>query len=157
MSTQKLQVGRALAVIPSDDCNVPFPALSASGTNNDIIPYYLIDSSATFITNGVMVGDIVYSTTLGVGATVTRLVAEDELLLNADIFTGSTGESYTIYAGGNNDGCVLYVGTAGNVTIETVGGDQVSLVGVSGGQFIPIHANKVLYSGTSAGNIIALW
>ena len=156
MSTQKLQVGRALSVIPSDDCNVPFPALTVLGINDSVSTNQLVDSTANFDSLGIQAGDIVYNTASNLAATVVRVVSVDTIDLNADAFP-SSGDNYRIYKGGNNDGCVLYIGSAGDVTIETVGGDEVQLGGVSGGQFIPIHANTVLYSGTSAGNIIALW
>jgi hypothetical protein len=156
MSTQKLQVGRALEVIPSDNCDVPFPAVNASGINDSFSPFKLVDTTQTFITKNIRVGDIVYNNTNFLGSVVTNIDSETTLSLANNIFTGPT-KSYTIYAGGNNDGCVLFVGTAGNIEIVTVGGDTVSLVGVSGGQFIPVHVRKVLYSGTSATNIIALW
>jgi hypothetical protein len=156
MSTQKLQVGRALLVIPSDECNVPFPALSAEGSNSSVNTNELIDPTTDFEAIGIRTGDIVYNTSVGTAATIVRLVSSDTIELNADIFT-VVGDSYKIYAGGNNDGCVLFVGSAGDIQIETVGGDEVQFVGISGGQFIPVHVKKVFYSGTSASNIIALW
>ena len=52
---------------------------------------------------------------------------------------------------------LLYVGTAGNVKIETVGGDEVTLVGINTGAFIPVQVKKVFATGTTASNILALW
>jgi len=58
---------------------------------------------------------------------------------------------------GKNFGCLLYVGTAGNIKVETVGGDEVTLVGINTGAFIPVQVVKVFATGTTASNILALW
>lgn len=50
----------------------------------------------------------------------------------------------------------LYVGGAGNVTIVTIGGTEVTFVGVQAGSVIPIGARRVLTS-TTATNIVALF
>ena len=60
-------------------------------------------------------------------------------------------------AGGVNNGCVLYVGRAGNLKVETVGGDEVTFVGINTGAFLPVQVVKVFATGTSATNILALW
>jgi hypothetical protein len=49
----------------------------------------------------------------------------------------------------------LYVGTAGNLVIVTVGGSTVTLVGASG--WMPVRVARVLATGTTAGDIVALW
>jgi hypothetical protein len=61
--------------------------------------------------------------------------------------------------GSGNNGCVLYVGgtEAGTLTIQTVGGDDVTLTGVQPGTFIPIQVLKVYDTDTSVIDIIALW
>lgn len=60
-------------------------------------------------------------------------------------------------SGGVNNGCVLYVGGAGNLKVETVGGDEVTFVGINTGAFLPVQVVKVFATGTSATNILALW
>ena len=60
-------------------------------------------------------------------------------------------------SGGVNNGCVLYVGGAGNVKVETIGGDEVTFVGINTGAFLPVQVVKVFGTGTSAMNILALW
>ena len=60
-------------------------------------------------------------------------------------------------AGGVNNGCVLFVGGAGNLKVETVGGDEVTFVGINTGAFLPVQVVKVFATGTSATNILALW
>ena len=59
--------------------------------------------------------------------------------------------------GSGNNGCVLYVGVTGNVRVLTAGGDDVTLVGVSAGQFIPVQVVKVFATGSTSTNILALW
>jgi hypothetical protein len=53
--------------------------------------------------------------------------------------------------------CVLYVGTGGTLKVRTAGGNEVTLVGVAAGTFIPIQVVRVFSTGTSATNILALW
>lgn len=62
--------------------------------------------------------------------------------------TGSNTENLPFTAGG------LYVGTAGDLKVETVDGSVLTFVSASG--FIPGIINKVFLTGTSAQNIIAL-
>jgi hypothetical protein len=59
--------------------------------------------------------------------------------------------------GGSNNGCVLYVGGYGDIRVLTVGGDDVTFVGVNGGTFIPVQVLRVFATGTTAIDIIALW
>ncbi len=56
-----------------------------------------------------------------------------------------------------NNGCVLFVGGAGNLKVRTVGGDDVTFNGINTGAFIPVQVVRVFSTGTSATNIIALW
>ncbi len=49
----------------------------------------------------------------------------------------------------------LYVGGAGDVEVTTVGGDTVTLTGVSG--VLPLCVARVHAAGTSATDIVALW
>lgn len=59
--------------------------------------------------------------------------------------------------GGTNNGCVLYVGGAGNVKVLTIGGDEVTLFSAQAGLVIPVKVLKVFATGTTATNIVALW
>ena len=58
---------------------------------------------------------------------------------------------------GKNNGCVLFVGGAGNIKVKTIGGDEVTFNGINTGSFIPVQVVKVFATGTSATNILALW
>ena len=60
-------------------------------------------------------------------------------------------------SGGTNNGCVLYVGTAGNLRVLTIGGDDVTFIGINTGAFIPVQVLRVFATGTTAANIVALW
>lgn len=63
-------------------------------------------------------------------------------------------------SGGVNNGCVLYVGTAGTggvLRVLTVGGDDVTFYNVANGTFIPVQVLRVFLSDTTATNILALW
>lgn len=156
MAYQKLQVGRALAVIPSDNANIPFPSVVATGSSTSVVASQLVDSTASFITKNVQVGDIIYLNAGTAAATVAGILSATTLLLNANIFTAAA-VAYTIYSGSNNDGCVLYVGGAGAVAVTTTGNDTVTVSGVSAGQFLPIQVDKVAATGTTATLILALW
>ncbi|QGH72919.1 MAG: hypothetical protein [Podoviridae sp. ctrTa16] len=157
MANQKLQVGRALAVLPNDSVNIPFPDVITSGAVTAIAPYRLIDAAAAFITNGVTIGSIVLNAiNPNAGATVSRVVSETELELSFDIFT-NPGEAFSVYFGDNDNGCVLYVGTGGDVAVITVGGDNVVFKNLASGQFVPVQVLRVKSTDTTASDIIALW
>lgn len=156
MATPKLQTGRALTVIKSNDCYLPFPQKIVASTNTltAILPL-LLDANTDFSVLGVKAGDIVYNTTANLAATVETVLNPNALQLNAQIFN-NIGESYTIYNGDNKDGAVLYVGGAGDLVIQTEAGDDVTLVGVLKGTFVPVYTRKI-YSATTATSIVALW
>lgn len=160
MAYQRLQVGRALGVIPSDTINIPnVAAVATSGTTTSASGppgNLLADSTKNFSELGVKVGDIVvagndiYTVTGFVGTNYVEISGSTDV---------SSGVSYTIYSQADNpsNGCTLYVGLAGNLTVETVGGDVIQFTGVPTGSFIPVHVLKVMSTGTDAQNIVALW
>lgn len=57
---------------------------------------------------------------------------------------------------GDSSSCVLYIGTGGDLDVQTVGGDNVTFIGVPSGTFFPVHVKKV-YATSVASDIIALW
>jgi hypothetical protein len=75
----------------------------------------------------------------------------------AAVVTPSDTARIADVSGGVNNGCVLYIGGAGNLKVETVGGDEVTFVGINTGTFLPVQVVKVFATGTSATNILALW
>lgn len=58
---------------------------------------------------------------------------------------------------GENNGCVLYVGTGGDLRVLTAGGQDVTFVGVLSGSFFPVNVVRVYATGTAASDIIAIW
>jgi len=59
--------------------------------------------------------------------------------------------------GEGNRGCVLYVGTTGDLKVLTAAGDTTTFVGVQAGTFFPVQVLQVFATGTTADNIIGLW
>ena len=51
----------------------------------------------------------------------------------------------------------IYVGTGGDLSVEMADGDQAVFVGVPSGTLLPMRVARVLATGTSAGDILALW
>jgi hypothetical protein len=50
----------------------------------------------------------------------------------------------------------VYVGTTGNVAVETYSGDTVTFTSVAAGSIIPVQAYKVLSTGTTASNMVIM-
>ena len=59
--------------------------------------------------------------------------------------------------GTGNNGCVLYVGVAGDVKVTTAGGDTVVFTGLLAGMFVPVQVLRVWATDTTATDIVALW
>lgn len=51
----------------------------------------------------------------------------------------------------------LYVGSAGNVSCLTAGGDTVTLANVPAGSLLPVRLKRVNSTGTTASNMVVLW
>lgn len=154
---QKLQVGTALNIYKSDNANIPIPAVVTSGTGVAPVANELEDNvTGVFITKNVQTGDVVFNTTTGESATVVLVINEENLILNANIFTGAVN-SYVIYSQNTKEACVLYIGTGGNLRVLTASGQDVTFANVLGGTFLPVQVLKVFSEGTSASNFVALW
>lgn len=161
MSVFKTTFTRSLRAHPSDNANIAYPAAVTSGTNTSVVAFKLINSAETFVTNNVATGDVVHNDTAGTAATVVSVDSETQLTLNADIFT-ATAQAYVVYAmsaqsGMGNPGCFLYVGGTGNVSVITLGNDQITFNGVPAGTTLPIQVVKLRSTGTTATLINALW
>ena len=159
MAYQKLQVSRALEVIPSDTVNIPDPASEyISSTSTGASAGQLVDTSVNFEEKGVKVGDIVYADLAGapIAAYVTALEDADNINVSTEI---PSGKDYKIYRATEfpNNGCVLYVGAAGNLNVLTAGGDTIVFTGVLAGTFLPVQVVRVLSASTTATGIIGLW
>lgn len=51
----------------------------------------------------------------------------------------------------------LFVGGAGTLKIDTVGGSTVTFTGVVAGSIIPVRAAKIYATGTTATNIVSMY
>jgi hypothetical protein len=161
MSVFKSQFSRALAVIKSDNANIPFPAPVKSGENTSAVENELVDTAGDFINAGVKTGDIVYNTTDSLAATVISVTDATTIVLNADIFAAAE-KDYTIYQASpqttiGNTGCNLYIGGAGNVKVTTIGGDIITFTAVSVGSVLPVQVIKLHSTDTTATLVNALW
>ena len=163
MPNLKLQVSRALRVIPSAYTNIPMPNVIVQSTTTGLAALKLIDSTKNFSSSGVnplnvQVGDTVYNISQNLAASVTKVDSATQLSLSSDIML--LGNSYTLYSGTNTTGsvepCVLYVGVGGTLNVTTAGGDVVDFVGIASGTFLPVQVIRVNYV-TAASDIIALW
>ncbi len=107
MAYQKLQAGRAIDVIPADNVPIPNPAAEAASgqtTADGRASDQLIDANATFLTDNIKVGDIVYSAD-GVAGTVS-VVNKDTTITVTNVSTGgaafNTLRNYAIYSQTDN-------------------------------------------------------
>jgi len=161
MSVFKTTFSRALRAHPSDNADIAYPSAIESGTSTSVVTSKLVDSTGLFITNNVKTGDVVHNDTLATAATVVTVDSETQLTLNANIFT-ATAQAYVVYnmssqTSMGNPGCFLYVGGTGNVSVITLGNDQITFNGVPAGTTLPIQVVKLRSTGTTATLINALW
>ena len=165
----------AIPVAPSDTINIPGPSVRVSGastaTTPNGTPNQLIDANGNFLNSfsrdnnpGVSRGMVVYNmfATIASGtnsplvATVVEVVNNSTLLLSADIFPfvgGTAVSAYKIYDANivSPPGAQIYVGTAGNLYVETIDGDLVFIEDVPVGEVLPVVVQKVLVGAAAAG------
>ncbi len=68
---------------------------TSTGANDSVVANKLADSGADFITEGVVVGEVVFNITDSTWAKVTAIDSLEQLALDADIFTGA-GKNYVV-------------------------------------------------------------
>ena len=51
----------------------------------------------------------------------------------------------------------IYVGSAGSVVITTVAGTDVTFAGLPAGMILPVRAQRVKATGTTATGLVGLW
>ena len=155
MAYQKLQGYRAWNVNKSDNTDIPnIGIVGPSGTTTSAATNQLIDSAANFTAETVQTGMIVVNTMDGTQTTVLSIENTTTLNVTNDIMPNA--KAYQLYDG-NQEGAVLFIGTAGNLKVTTAGGDEITFQGINTGTFFPVNVVKVFATGTSADNIIALW
>lgn len=79
---------------------------------------------------------------------------------NAQVVTPNNSQDLVLSGGvisGIDNGACLYIGTGGNITITTIGGQTVTLNNLADGVFVPIQVKRVFATGTTASNILALY
>lgn len=76
---------------------VCYTQLFSQGTNDTLVANELVDTTATFITDGVTIGDIVVNESTGAVTEVALVVSQTALQLALDIFT-ATGDDYAIFS-----------------------------------------------------------
>ena len=70
---------------------------------------------------------------------------------NAFVVTPADGSNLTHAAR------ALFVGGAGDVKVDTLGGDTVTFTGVLAGSILPVRILKVYATGTTATNLVAVY
>ena len=162
MADQKLQTSEALAVIPSATVMIPDPSTKVlSGTTTATTANKLVVSGASFLSDGILTNAIVYNTTDNTAAYVTAIDSDTTLSLSVDIMANA--ENFVIYNRPTN-GCILYVGTAGDLTVQMATDKdvppatvtEVTLKNVANASFLPTQVVRVDNTST-ATDIIALW
>ncbi len=73
------------------------------------------------------------------------------------VVASDTVDITDIGSGAPTRGCVLFVGTGGTLVVRTAGGDDVTLLNIADGTFIPLQVVRVFATGTTAADILALW
>jgi hypothetical protein len=159
------QPSKAIAVIPNDTINIPVPGIITSGTNTGGATT-LTDAgqdftNATTNANGYNIsgGDVVIS-----AAGVISEIASVDSATQLTLLTAIAAGTYDIYKGnyqilGESEGFTLFVGTGGPATvlrIQTLTGQDVSLLNIPDSSFIPIQVQRVWATTTTCSNIIAL-
>ena len=150
----------AIRVIPSDGINIPQPGSVVAG-NSSTNGTTLTDLTASFKTNFIAGGDVVY-----VGNEIHEVLSVDSetvITLNSAVVAAAP-YAYKIFKGNGGalkdgyDGYSLFVGTAGDLTVLTPGAgqDETVLVNVANASFIPLQVIRVLATGTTASDILAL-
>jgi len=154
---------RALQVILSDDSNIPTPYLVTKGRTTEETVGELINDDAKFISEGVNIGDIVYTVDPTYGLTIVGVTQTVLTFEGTSPIAAAT--EYFIYqqspiAGSQNQGCLLYVGCAdglGQLQVTTAGNDIVLFTGLSSG-VLPVRVKKAWRENRLEINgTIALW
>ena len=71
------------------------PVVLKTGTNTSVVSGRLVDSTATFLSNGISAGDVVTNLTTGLVSTVVSVVNNTNILLDSNIFLAA-GNGYAI-------------------------------------------------------------
>lgn len=159
---------KAIDVVPDGLVNIPQPGSVAEGTDGSTSlgasPTFT-SASSTFKTDFISGGDVLIATQGGVNelAEIESVNSETELKLSTPLnFTAPI--TFKIYKGNGgsltsgNNGYSLFVGTGGDLNVLPVGTgqDSVILKNVADNSYVPLQVQRVLSTGTTASNILAL-
>ena len=166
---------KAIDVVPDNTVNIPQPGSVAEATDGSqglgAHPTFT-SASSTFQTDFISGGDVVIATQGGVNeiSEIQSVNSETELKL-ATALTFTAPITFKIYKGNGgslsgqtqdikagNNGYSLFVGTAGDLAVLPVGTgqDSVILKNVADNSYVPLQVQRVLSTGTTASNILAL-
>lgn len=180
MQTAGTTITRMLKVIPSDDCNIPYPnivfrdedsqtlALNDTTLYNANEPFQVRNAYGEWV-NIVNPGDIIYFDDLYRAATIIEVTNAGTIIINtSDIFGTGDNPEYTIYQESTtpNQGCLLYFSDSTitpNMSITSAGGDfEVNGVGFPlnkvKSQLLPMQVIKLWRRDTTSDvDFYALW
>jgi len=114
-SSLSVTAGKISAIF-QDIVNRYVSSFNASGTNTSVASGKLVDSTASFTTDGINVGDNVWNETLNTWAKVSSVDSNTQISLSNDIFT-ATGQVYLIKPSSS-----LY---ADNVSVQDSGNTMI--------------------------------
>ena len=153
-----------IAVIPSDSINIPNPGIITSGTNTGG-GVTLTDAGQDFTTGAtnpqgynITGGDIVINAAGAIG----EILSVDSATQLTLVAPGVAAGTYDIYKGnyqykdGVSPGYSLYVGTGGTLVVLTITDQEVTLLNIGDATWVPLQVQRVLATGTTASDIIAL-
>ena len=166
MAYQRLQVSSSVDVIPSDIVPIPDPATFVfTGVASMNVAGTLTDIGTSFTTAGIQKNAILYGIGSGKAYFVTSVDSDTQLTVSPAVAV-ALSEAYVIY-NAPTLGATLYVGTAGNISVEmasmrnnstlNVGLDPSIYSNVPNGSFMPILVTRVNETLTLASNIKALF
>jgi hypothetical protein len=154
----------AIAVVPSDSINIPNPGIITSGTNTGG-GVTLTDAGQDFTTGAtnpqgynITGGDIVINAAGAIG----EILSVDSATQLTLVAPGVAAGTYDIYKGnyqykdGVSPGYSLYVGTGGTLVVLTITDQEVTLLNIGDATWVPLQVQRVLATGTTASDIIAL-
>ena len=120
---------------------------------------YFVISRNNFSSSNVKVGDIIVNDNTLESTTINRMSDFDTVRLTTNIF-GAPPPSvpYTVYTQPDaNLGCILYVGTTGDINCVTSGGETTLFQNVPAGIWSPVQVIQVLDTDTTASDLVANW
>jgi len=167
MAYQKLQAGTAIAVIPADNINIPNPSSErlrgrAATTTQAVITLTntFTATNTTFQDGSVKVGDIIYyHGTTPEAMRITAIVSDTVLTVDngaGGAVANNVAADWELFKD-TNTACVLYIGVAGDLTVDMCNNGATILFTSALNGYHPIQVNRVRATGTAATNIVALW